>query len=147
MMNRLAPALALLSVVLVACGSIVPATEPAQLHYTPGPPVVISDATYTSESFSVGYPSDWTVVTSAAFSDTWVVFISPDETAAIVLAIDPDDTKITPPITAEDTPLQRETATIQLSGGQAVTAALVAPTMDFDDLALIFEGIIASLEV
>lgn len=145
--NRFSPPIILLLVVLLigACGSIVPATTPPQLDDTPGPPVVVTWDTYTAVEFSVQYPPDWTVVTSPAFSPTWVVFTSPDQQAVIVLALNPDDTQVTPPVAAES-PLQREEVTVTLADETMLTAALIAPSGEWEGLLSNFTRLIETIE-
>jgi hypothetical protein len=95
-MYRLVP---LVLVLLVGCGQIAPMDTPPQLSATPGPPVVITADRYTTTAFSVWHPAGWRAVTSASFAEPSVVFISPDETAVIAVAVDGDDiAAVEPPV-------------------------------------------------
>ena len=128
---------------LAACGTIGPNSAPPHLDYTPGPPVIVTDETYTTATFSVRYPQGWRVITAAAFSTPWVVFITPDETALIALAGDVADTEVVPSNTPENELRRREQA-ITLANGETLTAVLVAPDQDWETLAAIFERVIGS---
>jgi len=99
----------------------IPAEEPAQLAATPGPPVIVTYNTYTSQAFQTWYPPDWRVVSSAAFAEPWVVFANADDSAFIVVATNPDDIQIMP-----EHPRQAQER-IRLSGDTQVIAALIAP--------------------
>jgi hypothetical protein len=130
---------------LAGCGQLVPAITPAQLSYTPGPPVVITDDTYESSLFRLRYPRGWRAITSAAFSEPWVVFASPDEKALIVVAVNPDDTQISPGAASENDELQRAERTIPLEDNSHLTAALVAPRDSWDSHIAAFERVVESV--
>lgn len=132
------------AVILCACGPIVPADVPAQLNATPGPPVIITDSVYISTHFATRYPGNWQVITSPAFSQTWVVFAT-DE-AVIGLALDRDDiAQITPQVDHE---LRRESQVISFESGsdrQVIYALLVAPSADWERYQEIFRQVIESI--
>lgn len=73
----------LCSLLLAACGSIVPATTPPQLAYTPGPPVVISPDMIQTSAYRLTYPEDWRVITGPADLPPEVILVAPDETSTI----------------------------------------------------------------
>jgi hypothetical protein len=136
---------------LAACGPIVPARTPPQLAHTPGPAVIVTETEYRGELFQARYPPGWQVVTSAAFSDVWVIFISPDETAVIVLATDPEDAEITPPAAPER--IRRVEETIELGNGSGhdpddfeVIAVLVAPQETWEAHHVAFQRVLATIE-
>lgn len=127
--------------VLSACTALAPAQTPPQLDNTPGPPVVVTWNTYAAPEFSTFYPAGWTVITSPATSQRWVVFISPDEQAVMVLALNRDDTQVTPPVQGDSAPRRAE-RTVVLSGGQTLHAALIAPPENWDSLWQLFERMV-----
>jgi len=138
---RMALALMLL-IGVTACGRIAPATPPAQLSHTPGPPVTIADGTYTSIAFTVDYPGGWRVVTSPAFSLPWTVFASPADDAVIVVAVDPDDTDVTPANAID--PITRLEDTITLPEN-TITVALITSNTQIETFRPIFEAVVASM--
>ena len=133
-----------LTIALSACGRLAPANTPPQLDYTPGPAAVITDETYDAGAFSVRYPLGWQVITPAAFSTPWVVFVTPDDTALIVLAMDNADTQVTPGNTAE-ADLDRLEETLELDNGETLYVVLVAPRGEWEDYAAIFEQVVATV--
>jgi hypothetical protein len=136
--------IACVTIVLSACATLAPANTPPHLDYTPGPPVVITDQTYDAGPFSVRYPRGWRVITAAAFSTPWVAFTTPDETALIVLALDAQDTEVTPANTPEDE-LRRLDQDLMLNANQPLYAALIAPQSEWDTYAPIFDRVTASV--
>ena len=131
---------AILAVILSACGRIAPATPPAQLDHTPGPPITIADGTYTSVAFTVDYPAGWTVISSPAFSEPWTAFTSPDDNAVIVVAVDPDDTDVSPASAQGEITRTVETVTL---ADDTITIVLV--TGDSDTFQPIFAAVVASV--
>jgi hypothetical protein len=127
-----------------ACGKLAPATVPAQLANTPGPPVTITYNVYESTAFQLEYPSNWQTVVSPAFSLPWVVFSSPDGTALIVVAVDPDNTDVTPPVQSE-TDLRREQQIITFDDGTTVYTVVVAPEATWDEIYPRYERALATL--
>jgi hypothetical protein len=132
-----------ITVALSACGRLAPANTPPHLDYTPGPAAVITDETYDAGAFSVRYPLGWQVITPAAFSTPWVVFVNPEDTALIVLALDIADTRVTP--SNEENELDRREETLQLDNGETLFAVLVAPREKWEDYEVIFERVVASV--
>lgn len=130
----------LLLIVVGGCAPLVPATVPAQLAHTPGPPVVITTETYHAEPFSARYPGGWQVVTSAAFSSPWVVFVAPGGDAVIGLAIDPEDANIMPP----GDPAGVRRATRALFDG-ALTATVAATPEAWDAAQAAFAQVVESV--
>jgi hypothetical protein len=139
----LLPTFAIILILATACGKLAPATVPAQLAQTPGPPVMISDGVYRSTAFEVAVPVDWEVVTSPAFSSPWVVFISPEEDAVIVVAVDEADTDVMPPQPAGQT--QYRVEPVRLDNGQTVYAALITSAEHNDDYESMYNALQASL--
>ena len=133
-----------LVIVIAACGRLAPADLPPQLEYTPGPFVIVTDQTYDAGVFTVRYPLGWQVITPATFNTPWVVFQSPDETAVIVLALDVDDTQVTPE-NIEQAELQRETTQIVLDE-DTVFVVLVAPRAEWGDNLALFETVSNSVQ-
>lgn len=114
-----------LVLLLAGCGSLVPAQVPPQLTHTPGPPVIVTDNEVRTVAFRAQYPRGWQVVTGPAFADPWMIFLNPDQTALIVLALDPADTDVSPPAAGDD--VCRLDDAIHLSESrQMVVAVLVA---------------------
>lgn len=71
--------LILLGIILSACSSIIPATTPPQLAYTPGAAITISDETIYTDIFQVNYPDAWRVVKiNVATDPIELVFASQD---------------------------------------------------------------------
>lgn len=52
----------LLLLILTACRSLIPATTPPQLEYTPGVAITVTDKTVYTPMFQVDYPDGWRVV-------------------------------------------------------------------------------------
>lgn len=74
----------LLIFILSACRSIIPATTPPQLEYTPDTGIIISDETIVTDSFQVDYPDGWRVVKiSIAGEPIELVMVSSDESMKI----------------------------------------------------------------
>lgn len=73
----------LCGLLLAACGSIVPATTPPQLAYTPGPPVIISPDLIQTSAYRLNYPEGWRVVTGPAELPPEIILVAPDETSTI----------------------------------------------------------------
>lgn len=70
----------LLIFILSACRSLIPATTPPQLEYTPDVGIIISDETIVTAIFEVDYPDGWRVVKiSVAGQPIELVFASPDD--------------------------------------------------------------------
>lgn len=74
---------------LTGCAST---ARPPQLDYTPGPPVRVTDTTYTTQTFTVVYPAGWRVITPAADAPAGGIFVAPDDRALIALSVAPFDT-------------------------------------------------------
>jgi hypothetical protein len=116
---------------------------------------MVTETEYHGELFQARYPPGWQVVTSAAFSDLWVIFVSPDETAVIVLATDPEDTEITPP--GAPVQIRRVEEIIELGNtsdrdpdeglhGPELIAVLVAPQETWEAHYAAFHRVLASIE-
>ena len=129
---------------LSACGALAPAHPPPHLVYTPGPPVVVGDSVYEGGAFAVRYPRGWRVITAAAFSTPWVVFTTSDETALIVLALDPQDTQVVPANTPPDD-LRRLERIIALENDSSLLAVLIAPRQQWNDFLPVFNHMVASV--
>lgn len=144
--NRLKRFVAMYLLLLAAaCGQLVPVETPPQLEYTPGPPVVVTRNTYDAGPFFVEYPVGWRVITPAAFSIPWVVFMTDDQTALVVLALDPDDTDVAPPNTREDA-LYRVHETVVLNERLSIHALLAIPRTQQEGYIPVFEQILVSLK-
>ncbi len=144
MMLRRSGAMCLL-LLTAACGQLVPVETPPQLEYTPGPPVIVTRSTYDAGPFFVEYPVGWRVITPAAFSTPWVVFMIEDQTALVVLALDLDDTDVVPPNTSEDN-LRRVRETVVLNEHLSIHALLAVPRAEQERYIPLFEQILASLK-
>jgi hypothetical protein len=106
--------------------------------------VTITYDVYESTAFQLEYPSNWQTVASPAFSLPWVVFSSPDGTALIVVAVDPDNTDVTPPVQSE-TDLRREQQIITFDDGTTVYTVVVAPEATWDEIYPRYERALATL--
>lgn len=73
----------LLIIMLSACQSIVPATNPPQLSHTPGAPITITDNQIDAGWFMLDYPDGWRIVTNIAIEPLRLTLVSPDETLII----------------------------------------------------------------
>lgn len=73
----------ILSLLIVACAPIVPATTPPQLKHTPGAFVVVTGDTFDAGVFRVDYPQLWRVVKTSIASTSLiqVVFVAPDNSS------------------------------------------------------------------
>lgn len=69
-------------------GGCVPADVPPQLAFTAGPPVQVTDQTYSTELFTVDYPAGWRIITAPAESPDFVTFAAPDDRAVIILSLE-----------------------------------------------------------
>lgn len=66
--------------ILSACRSVIPATTPPQLEYTPDTGIIISDETIVTDIFQVDYPDGWRAVKiSIAGEPIELVFAAQDE--------------------------------------------------------------------
>ena len=108
--------------ILAACGQLAPAVVPAQLSQTPGPPITVSNGVYHSTGFEVKMPVGWQIISSPAYSQPWVVFLSPEEDAVIVVAQDETDTNVVPPIV--DGGLETILSQVELRNSTVIFAAL-----------------------
>lgn len=116
----------------VGCGALVPAKLPPQLENTPGAPATITDRHFSTAAFSLVYPDGWIVITSPANTMPWGVFISPDETAVIVVSVEPLDPLPQPPVLLEGIALREETRTVALGEDTRVIVSLIAPETTWD---------------
>ncbi len=130
----------------VACGPIVPATVPAQLSQTAGPPVVITERTYTSIAFELTYPDGWRVISSPANAAPWVVLTSPDGQAVITIGVDAADTEVSPPGVDDAATPQHVAESVFFQDGTSITAAFSADSAVYDDLLPTFERVVQSLQ-
>ncbi len=127
---------------LGGCASLAPMQSPPQLSATPGPAFIITADRYVTTAFTVWYPADWRVVSSPAFAEPHVYFISPDEQAVIALALDEDDIReALPPLTPGELRRAREI----INGGDVV-ALMIAPEDGFDAYDAVFQRMIQSVE-
>lgn len=130
----------LILLLLASCGSIVPATTPPQLAFTPGPPVVVTDRVYETADFTARYPSGWRIVTSAADEPTSVVFVGLDEQATITLMVGAlSDAQF-------DRSKQTDIRGITLKDEKLVTAIGRAPTALWETFLPIFDAVVESVE-
>lgn len=129
---------------MAACSTAAPARTPPHLDYTPGPAVIVTEDTYHAGAFSVQYPRGWRVITPAAFSVPWVVFVTPDETALVALALVAQDTDVQPANTPAES-LRRLEQMLVLETGVQVHAALVAPHDSWMTYLPVFERMVASV--
>ena len=82
----------LLLLLLAACGSLVPATVPPQLAFTPGPPISFEDNVVVLDNWRVPVPPDWTVVKNSTAEEALrVVLVSPDKSLLITAGLSPLD--------------------------------------------------------
>lgn len=132
-----------LVMLLSGCASLAPQTMRIDLDATPGPPVLVTDDRYTTVAFSVMYPAGWRAVSSAAFSEPYVVFVSPDEDVVIGVAVDAQDiAEIGPPNLPDDgTPLII-TNTVELADDSSVSVRAVASP----ETTLAYGSLVAQLE-
>ncbi len=142
-MSAIKRRVALLGVLLLAgCAGDVPMERPAILDATPGPAVQLNANTYTSAAFSVWYPPDWQVTSSATFAAPWVAMSSPAGDAVIMIAVDAQDTAdIAPPAA---TAPRRQQMTAQTDNG-AVTVVYIAESDQFDVYIPLLNRVIASI--
>lgn len=136
----------LFALFFAACGPIVPATVPAQLSQTGGPPVIVTDKTYTSIAFQVNYPDGWRVISSPANAAPWVVLTSPDELAVIAIGVDAADTNVPPPGADESAMIQQALETLIFPDGSDLTARFSADSSVYDELLPIFERVIQTVQ-
>lgn len=134
---------AVVALLLAGCGRIAPASAPPQLDATPGPPVVFTDAIYSTTIFSLRYPATWRVITSASFAPPSVVLVRPDEAALFVFSTAPLDA--VPPVPNPLGPQVIEQVTLRLPDGTAVYAALSAPGAEIEPMRRQFEAVADSL--
>lgn len=120
---------------LAAC---VPATVPANLDDTPGPPVIVAGGWYRGAVFSARYPDGWRIVTGEAQRPQSVIFVAPDDASTITLQL--GDT----PITGDTVRLAQQ---IKLAEGVTVSAALASPDAAWETLRPVYENTIASLRL
>ena len=66
-----------------ACQSLVPATSPLQLDFTPSPPITITDSQIEGDWFSLDYPDNWRVITNIASEPLHLILVSPDDSLVI----------------------------------------------------------------
>lgn len=135
-------ALLLILLLVAACGRIAPATEPAQLSQTAGPPVTVTDRSVTTIAYTVDYPADWRVITSPAFAQPWTVFAHPEDRAVIVVAVDPDDTDVPP--SNPNGAIIRVEATAE-AAAETVTVVLLTGVDDQTTMQAMFEAVLASV--
>jgi hypothetical protein len=138
--NSLTRCVAVLVLLVAACGPIVPATTPPQLKFTPGPAVVVTDRTYETRAFTVRYPSGWRVVTGAADQPISVVFVAPDEVSTITVQAGYLNN------TTFDEAFQTDVRGITLGDGTVVTAIGRAPVERWATFGPVFEMVIASVQ-
>lgn len=139
MSGSVRPLLFLLVMILVGC---VQATVPPQLAYTPGSPITITDDYYYSATFSVLRPDGWRVITSAADAPHSVIFVSPDDTALIMLSTAGIGD---PPRPDVDEPLRDSIR--EIDWGEAVLSLYsVAPQSQWEALQPIIDAVEASLQ-
>lgn len=137
---RLAVPSVLIGLLVAGC---IPAETPPQLDHTPGPPFVITDATYTTPHYRVTYPPGWRVTTGAAADDPHVIFIAPGNCALIVIAVGGAYTP-EPLGCADATTFETESRRLNGDGQPAITASLVAPAESWAAVAPVFEAVIES---
>lgn len=69
----------LISLFTSACQSIVPATSPLQLEFTPSPAITITASSIEGEWFRLDYPDNWRVITNVASEPLHLILVSPDD--------------------------------------------------------------------
>lgn len=116
----------------------VPARTPPLLNFTPGPPAVITDETFSNSAFSVRYPTGWRVVTGAADAPPSVVFVAPDEESTITLQVEP-------PGEPERDPLFRLETRLLSLGDLRLYAVARAPVQEWAAFQPTFERLLASV--
>ncbi|MBL8157250.1 MAG: hypothetical protein JNM70_23960 [Anaerolineae bacterium] len=126
---------ALLWGLLAAC---VPATVPANLDDTPGPPVIVADGWYRGVTFSARYPDGWRIVTGEAQRPQSVVFVAPDEVSTITLQLGDA------PISGDTVRLAQQ---IRLSERVTVSAMLASPDAAWEAVRPVYENTIASIRL
>lgn len=126
---------------LAACGSIIPATTPPQLDYTPGPGIVVSDNSVQTPAFSLRYPEGWRVVTGQAGLPPSVVLVAPDETSTISII-----NGVLPEETNEADSLQSLRRPLTLSSGVEVSIIGRAPADTWTSFLPTFEAVATSIK-
>lgn len=123
-----------------ACGlaGCVPARTPPLLNFTPGPPAVITDETFSNSAFSVRYPAGWRVVTGAADAPPSVIFVAPDEESTITLQVEP-------PGEPERDPLFRLETRLLSLGDLRLYAVARVPVEEWAAFQPTFERLLASV--
>jgi hypothetical protein len=114
-----------LSLVLVACTPLLPATTPPQLQHTPGVMVVVAQDTITVGELRVNVPPRWRIVKSSlAAAPLAVVLVAPDEQTTITVSL---ATPIATPAAANITVTQvlADGAMVTISGQYAPEAETV----------------------
>jgi hypothetical protein len=126
--------LIILALLLAAC---VPARQPEQLAFTPGPPVIVTDNTYQNAVFSARYPAGWRLITSAADAPLAVILVAPDEVSTVTLQLAPVEA-------AAADGVHLETRVLRFDG-VTVYAAAQAPADQWPDFAPVFDRVLSSV--
>ena len=134
------PLLSGLLLLLSSCGPIVPATAPAQLDHTPGPPIVVTDRTVRTRDYRLRYPSGWRVVTGEARLLPTVVLVAPDEVTTIRFVVGALPAQTTP---EPDFKFIRRP--VQLASDFTITVIGRAPADEWQQFLPIFEWVVLSL--
>lgn len=129
-------------VLLLISVGCVPATTPPQLAFTPGAPVQLINDLYVTAEFAVERPNGWRVITSAATSPRSVIFVSPDDTALILISVAGIGE---PPRPQVDEPLREQVREIALGDEQQVAAFISGRESDWAQLEAVFERVVASI--
>jgi hypothetical protein len=135
------PAFLVVFLLLTAC---TPAETPENLHFTPGPAVVVSENTFTAEGYTLHFPEGWRIVTGQADVPQTSTFVSPDSCSIILVSLSPIN-----PVTSRDCgDLEFQTITQEVTlDSLALTIAGSAPAEQWDTFLPRFERLIASVEV
>jgi len=86
---------------LLMLGACVPASPPPQLGYTPGAPVTVTEQQVRNSAFTVTRPAGWRLITSAAGEPPTVIFVSPDDTALVMISAEAIEDPPRPQVPAE----------------------------------------------
>jgi hypothetical protein len=133
----------LIILIISACSSIIPATTPPQLDYTPDEAIVITDETVDTGIFQVDYPDGWRVVKiSVTGNPIELVFASPEGEMWIKISE-------IPIFIAESTPdpnIYERSEIIEIQSWSVYTQGqtLLERSEEFDE---IYERVLASIKI
>ena len=133
-----------IAVLMLLCSGCIPAEEPPQLAYTPGPPVVVTDSQYDAGAYTLHYPQGWRVRTGPTEDPLLAFFVAPDERALIMLATAPiDPTPTLNAIPADQQAIERQQVT--LNSGLVLYAYLIYDVAQQAMLTRIFRRVVDTI--